>query len=176
MAKNMLVPSAKIDRAILLLRNKRVMLDADLSIIFGTTTKRLNQQVKRNIRRFPEGFYFQLNEKEKEWVVTNCDHLAQLKFSKNLPYAFTKHGTIMVAMILNTPIAADASVEIVKAFVKLRRIAARNKDLTKRLNELEIKYDSQFKTIFDAIRKLIHLPLVDQDRRRVGYRTSNEKD
>src|SRR5574337_146589 len=87
MAKKAIIPAEKIDRAILLLRNKRVMLDADLALVFGTTTKKLNQQVKRNIDRFPSDFLFQLTDEEKEWVVTNCDHLKQLKFSSVNPYA-----------------------------------------------------------------------------------------
>lgn len=176
MAKKTLVPAEKIDRAILSLRSMRVMLDADLAVIFGTTTKRLNQQVKRNLNRFPSGFLFQLTDEEKDWVVTNCDHLKQLRFSAAAPYAFTEHGTIMVAMILNTPVAAEASVAIVRAFVKLREILSQNKDLAKKLGELESKYDHQFKVVFEAIRKLMQLPPKDIKRARIGYRRSNEKD
>jgi ORF6N domain len=87
MAKKIIVPTVKIDRAIIFLRGKRVMLDADLAMVFGTTTKRLNQQVKRNMKRFPPGFLFQLTNEEKEWVVTNCDHLRQLRFSSVNPFA-----------------------------------------------------------------------------------------
>jgi phage regulator Rha-like protein len=170
MAKNTIIPSEKIDRAILLLRNKRVMLDADLAMIFGTTTKRLNQQVKRNINRFPSDFLFQLTDEEKDWVVTNCDHLKQLRFSPVAPYAFTEHGTIMVAMVLNTPIAAEASVAVVRAFIKLREILLQSKDLAKRLNELESKYDRQFSVVFEAIKKLMQLPLKDTKRQKIGSR------
>lgn len=176
MAKNTIIPSEKIDRAILLLRNKRVMLDADLAMIFGTTTKRLNQQVKRNINRFPSDFLFQLTDEEKDWVVTNCDHLKQLRFSPVAPYAFTEHGTIMVAMVLNTPIAAEASVAVVRAFIKLREILLQSKDLAKRLNELESKYDRQFSVVFEAIKKLMQLPLKDTKRQKIGYRRPGEKD
>ena len=176
MPKKIIVPVEKIDRAILLIRSKRVMLDADLATIFGTTTKRLNQQVKRNFDRFPLDFLFQLTDEEKEWVVTNCDHLKQLRFSPVNPYAFTEHGTIMVAMVLNTPVAAEASVVIVRAFIKLREILLQNKDLAKRLGEMEAKYDHQFKAIFDAIRKLMQLVPTETKRTRVGYRRSNEKD
>lgn len=175
MAKKTIIPAEKIDRAILFLRSKRVMLDADLAMIFGTTTKRLNERVKRNIERFPSDFLFQLTEEEKQWVVANCDHLRQLRFSPVTPYAFTEHGTIMVAMILNTSIAAEASVAIVRAFIKLREILSQNKDLAKRLNELEAKYDHQFSVVFEAIRKLMQLP-GDVKRSRIGYRRSNEKD
>jgi hypothetical protein len=109
-------------------------------------------------------------------VVTNCDHLRQLRFSVATPYAFTEHGTIMVAMVLNTPVAAEASVAIVRAFVKLREVLFQNKDLAKKLGELEAKYDHQFKTVFEAIRKLMQLPLKETKRRRIGYRRADEKD
>lgn len=175
MAKKAIVPAEKIDRAIISLRQKRVMLDADLAMVFGTTTKRLNERVKRNIDRFPADFLFQLTDEEKAWVVANCDHLKQLKFSPVNPYAFTEHGTIMVATILNTPVAVEASVAIVRAFIKLREILSQNKDLAKRLSELEAKYDHQFKAVFEAIRKLMQVP-VPTNRQRIGYRRSNEKE
>jgi phage regulator Rha-like protein len=176
MDKKAITPSEKIDRAILVLRNKRVMLDADLAVIFGTTTKRLNERVKRNIHRFPIDFFFQLTSEEKEWVVANCDHLKQLKFSPVNPYAFTEHGTIMVAFILNTSVAVEASVAVVRAFGKLREILMQNKDLAKRLDEMESKYDHQFKVVFEAIRQLMQLPPKDPKRPRIGYRRPNEKD
>jgi hypothetical protein len=176
MAKKPIVPSEKIYRAIIFLRGRRVMLDADLALVFGTTTKRVNERVKRNIDRFPADFLFQLTDEEKSWVVANCDYLKQLKFSTVNPFAFTEHGTIMVATILNTPIAIEASVAVVRAFVKLREIFLQNKDLSKRLNELESKYDHPFKIVFDAIRKLMQLPLKDIHRQRIGYRRSNEND
>ena len=176
MARRTIVPAEKIDRAILFPRSKRVMLDADLALVFGTTTKRLNERVKRNADRFPADFLFQLTDEEKEWVVANCDHLRQLKFSPVNPYAFTEHGTIMAAAILNTPIAVEASVVVVRAFVKLREILSQNKDLAKKLSDMEAKYDHQFKVVFEAIRKLMQLPSKDVKRPRVGYRRANEKD
>lgn len=175
MAKRIVVPYEKIDRAILLIRNKRVMLDADLALGFGTTTKRLNERVRRNTDRFPSDFFFQLTKEEKDWAVANCDHLGQLKFSTVNPYVFTEHGTIMLAAILNTSVAVDASVAVVRAFVKLREILSQNKDLAKKISELEGKYDRQLSVIFDAIRKLMQLP-PQVKRARIGYRRSNEKD
>lgn len=151
------------------------MPDADLAVMFGTTTKRINEQVKRNIKRFPEDFLFQLTTKEKNQVVADCDHLRKLKFSTSNPYAFTEHGTIMVATILNTPVAIETSVAIVRAFVKLREILSNNKDLAKRLDSIEANYNHQFKVVFDAIRKLMQLPLQVQ-RTRIGYRRLNENE
>ena len=143
------------------------MLDADLADIYGVTTKRLNEQVKRNLDRFPEDFMFQLTKKEKAEVVANCDHLKKLKFSPTPPYAFTEHGTIMLATVLNSPIAVQASIQIVRAFIRLREMIATNKELTKRLDDLEKKYDTQFKVVFDAIRQLMIPP--ETKRKKIGF-------
>ena len=109
-------------------------------------------------------------------MVTICDHLRQLKFSPANPFAFTEYGTIMLAMMINTPVAVEASIFIVNAFVKLREILFQNKELSKKLNELEAKYDHQFKMVFEAIRKLMQLPPKETKRPRIGYKRSNEKD
>ena len=100
------------------------MLDADLAELYGVSTKRLNEQVKRNHERFPADFMFQLTEEEKAQVVANCDHLNRLKFSPVLPHAFTEHGALMAASVLSTPRAVETSVFIVRAFVRLRQILA----------------------------------------------------
>jgi hypothetical protein len=105
------------------------MLDTDLARLYGVSTKRLNEQVKRNRDRFPDDFMFQLTPDEKAEVVANCDHLQRLKFSPALPYAFTEHGAIMVASVLNTSRAIEVSVYVVRAFVKLRVLSARLHDL-----------------------------------------------
>jgi len=97
--KNSIVPIKQIESLILIIRGQRVMLDTDLAALYGVTTKRLNEQVKRNLKRFPEDFMFQLTLEEKQQVVANCDHLARLKFSPTLPYAFTEHGAIMAANV-----------------------------------------------------------------------------
>src|SRR5512137_2989191 len=112
------IPIGQIEERILLIRGQRVMLDADLAGLYGTTTKRLNEQVKRNRSRFPEDFMFQLTKKEKAEVVAICDHLAKLKFSPVLPNAFTEHGAIMVASVLNSKRAIEVSVYVVRTFVR----------------------------------------------------------
>lgn len=146
------------------------MLDADLAIVYGSTTKALNQAVRRNADRFPSDFMFRLTAQEKKEVVTNCDHLRRLKYSPSLPCAFTEHGAIMVASILNTRIAVQASIQVVRAFIRLREILAAHKDLARQLKELERKYDAQFKVVFDAIRKLMLPP--EAKRPRIGFRRS----
>jgi hypothetical protein len=105
-------------------------------------------------------------------VVANCDHLKNLKFSPSMPYAFTEHGALMAASVLNTPRAIEVSVYVVRAFVGLREALAAHKDLERRLNQLESKYDRQFKTVFDAIRELL-TPPEPPKRRRIGFVQDN---
>jgi len=119
-------------------------------------------------KRFPEDFVFRLTPEEKTEVVTNCDHLLRLKLSPTLPYAFTEHGAIMAANVINSTRAIHTSVHVVRAFVHLRQLIATNKDLARRLDELEARYDRQFKVVFDAIRKLM-APPEPKPRRRIGF-------
>jgi len=173
-----------IDRCILLIRGQKVMIDADLAELYGVPTKALNQAVKRNMRRFPTDFMFQLTSTEKQQVVTDCDHLSRLKFSKALPFAFTEHGAIQVANVLNSEQAVDMGVYVVRAFVRLREALASNKELALRLDELEnktqlmsLKTDAferntrlQLKQLFDAIRELM-VPPEPAAKRPIGFVT-----
>lgn len=136
--------------------------------LYGVTTKRLNEQVKRNRDHFPKDFMFQLTIEEKAEVVANCDHLSRLKYSTALPNAFTEHGAIMAATILNTERAVEVSVFVVRAFIKLREALATHKDLAKKLEEMEKKYDVKFKVVFEAIRQLMIPP--EKPRRPIGFR------
>ena len=146
-----LIPVEVIEQRILFVRGQKVILDADLAGLYGTTTKRLNEQVKRNRGRFPEDFMFQLTQKEKAEVVAICDHLAKLKFSPVLPNAFTEHGAIMAASVLNTEKAIQISVFVVRAFVKLRGMLSTHKELAHKLAELE----RQFQSHDESIRSLV---------------------
>jgi len=172
--KKSIIPAARIERSILVIRGEKVMLDADLAVLYGVTTKRLNEQVKRNRDRFPKDFIFQLTEREKREVVANCDHLKRLKFSPGLPYAFTEHGAIMLATVLNSPIAVKASIQVVRAFVRLRQMLASNADLARKLNALEKQYDEQFKVVFDAIRELM-TPPAHTKKGKIGFRREKDK-
>jgi hypothetical protein len=169
-----LVPAERIERAVLLIRGEKVMLDIDLAAIYGVTTKRLNEQVKRNLTRFPSDFMFQLTETEKTEVVANCDHLVKLKFSPYLPYAFTEHGALMLANVLNSERAAQTSVQVVRAFVRLRQMLASNAELARKLAALENKYDAQFKVVFDAIRQLMSPPA--RPKREIGFHVKYDDD
>ena len=169
-----LIPTERIERSILLIRGEKVMLDADLAEIYGVTTKVLNQAVKRNAIRFPEDFMFQLTEREKAEVVTNCYHLVRIKFSPHLPFAFTEHGALMLANVLNGERAALTSVQVVRAFVRLRQMLASNAELSRKLAALEKKYDAQFKIVFDAIRQLMTPP--EPKRREIGFHVKYDDD
>jgi hypothetical protein len=169
-----LVPMERIERAILLIRGEKVMLDIDLAAIYGVTTKALNQSVKRNASRFPTDFMFQLTEIEKSEVVTNCDHLARLKFSPYLPYAFTEHGALMLANVLNSQRAAQTSVQVVRVFVRLRQMLSSNAELARKLESLEKKYDAQFKVVFDAIRQLMSPSA--KPKREIGFHVKYDDD
>lgn len=147
------------------------MLDADLADVYGTSTKALNQAVKRNRERFPAEFMFQLNQREKEEVVTNCDHLRKLKFSPNLPFAFTEYGAVMLASVLNSPIAVQASIAVVRAFIRLRITLATHKELARKFAQLEERieaHDEEIIALFDAIRELMEP--ASGSAKRIGFR------
>jgi len=176
MNKENIILTETIEKRILLIRDQKVMIDSDLSELYGVTTKRLNEQVKRNKDRFPIDFMFQLSIEEKYEVVANCDHLKKIKFSPNLPYVFTEHGAIMVASILNSPRAIEASVFIVRAFVRLRELLVSHKDLSRKLKELESKFeghDEQIKDIINAINQLLLPP--EKPKRQIGFRVKEPK-
>lgn len=166
----------QIQNRILLIRGQKVILDSDLAELYGVPTKRLNEQVKRNIGRFPPDFMFQLSEPEKAEVVANCDHLQRLKFSPVLPYAFTEHGTIMAASMLNSEQAVQTSVFVVRAFVRLRQVLASNQDLAVRLERLEDAvgtHDQQIVAIVDALHLLMP-PEEEPPREPFGFRRAKK--
>ena len=145
-----------ISRKILVLRQQRVMLDADLAELYGVTTKALNQAVKRNIERFPNDFMFQLSQDEKVEVVTNCDHLKHLKYSRRLPYAFTEHGAIQAANVLNSPQAIEMGIFVVRSFIRLRELLLSHQELAQRLTEVEERLERKLDTHDQAIAGLIN--------------------
>jgi hypothetical protein len=150
-------------------------------------TKALNQAVKRNATRFPEDFMFRLSPEEKQEVVTNCDHLAKLKFSKALPFAFTEHGAIQASNVLATPQAVEMGVYVVRAFVRLREVLASSRELAAKLDALEQKTEclslqhetfagntrAQLKQVFEALRQLM-APPADPHSRPIGFVTGKE--
>lgn len=152
-----------------MIRGERVILDADLAALYGVTTGVFNQAVKRNQRRFPSDFMFQLTEAEKE-DITNCDILKNLKYHKGLPYVFTEHGAVMAATILNTSQAVSISIYVVRAFIQIREMLTHHKTLLKKLTDLEQKvatHDTHIHSLFNAIRQLMLPP--PKPKRRIGF-------
>jgi hypothetical protein len=161
----------RIEDRIYLIRGRRVMLDSDLAKIYGVELKRLNEQVRRNAERFPEDFAFQLDRQEfanlKSQFATSSLHGGKRK----LPFVFTEHGALMLASVLNSPVAIEASVRVVRAFVWLREELIANKELAQKLNELEGRvtgHDKAIGNLFEAIRRLVEPPL-PEDRRQIGF-------
>lgn len=166
-----LIPTEKIENKILLIRGQKVILDADLAALYGTSTKVLNQAVKRNKARFPEDFMFQLTDKEKKEVVTICDHLSKLKFSATLPHVFTEHGAIMAASVLSSEKAIQVSVYVVRVFVKLRQMLIADKELAAKMSKLEKKiesHDVEIHSLVIAIKEMA-TPILPLRRKKIGF-------
>jgi ORF6N domain len=170
MPEQSLIPLERIERAILVLRGHKVMPDSDLATLYAVETKVLNQAVSRNIERFPEDFMFQLTEAGAAFLRSQTVTLktGRGEHRKYLPYAFTEQGVAMLSSVLRSPRAVQVNIEIMRAFVRLRELIATNRGLARRLNELEKRYDAQFKGVFDAIRQLMTPPA--KERRSIGFR------
>jgi phage regulator Rha-like protein len=176
MEPEIIIPEEVILNKILFLRGEKVMISNDLAMLYGVTTKRLNEQVKRNIKRFPKHFMFQLSEQEKDKVVANCDHLKNLKYSPYLPYVFTEHGTVMLANVLNSERAIQVSVRIVEIYIKMRENILTNQELLQKMEQLEKRvgnHDEKIGIIFQYLKKFIEVQ--EKPRKRVGYKRRDEQ-
>jgi len=168
-------PTGKIEQAILQIRGERVILDSDLAGLYGVETKRLNEQVKRNIDRFPEDFMFQLSAEEQGALRSQSATSKGRGGRRYAPFAFTEHGAIMAANVLNSPRAVEASVYVVRAFVRLRNMLMQDKEFAARLDKLEShvgKQDRQLVALIAAIRQLMTPP--DPPKKRIGFQTEAE--
>jgi hypothetical protein len=161
---------ARIEDMIFLIRGQRIMLDSDLARIYGVTTKQLNQQFRRNRERFPSDFAFELTNQEltqmRSQIVT-----ASKRNIRHMPVAFTEHGALMLASVLNSPVAIEASVRVVRAFVLMREQLAAHKELAGKLAGLEQRvggHDTAIQDLFEAIRQLVEPPL-PENRREIGF-------
>ena len=166
---DVVIPAEIIERRIYLIRGHKVMLDQDLAEMYGVEVKRLNEQVRRNLKRFPSDFMFELGYEEftnlkPQFATSSSTHGGRRK----APLVFTEQGVAMLSGILNSDRAIEVNILIMRAFVKLRELIATNKDLSRRLDDLENKYDSQFKMVFDAIRQLMAPPV--KEKRRIGFK------
>jgi len=168
-----LVPLDRIERAILVVRGRRVMLDSDLAQVYGVLTGRLNEQVRRNAARFPDDFVFQLTAEELAALIS------QIPISKigrggrrKLPWVFTEHGAVMAAHVLKSPVAVRASIQVVRAFIRLREVLASSAVLAHQLADLErrmVSHDRQFAVVFEAIRKLMGPPEPEKRKPPLGF-------
>ncbi|MCA1614317.1 MAG: ORF6N domain-containing protein [Acidobacteria bacterium] len=192
-----------IERRIHLIRGQKVMLDSDLAELYGVPTKRLNERVKRNLKRFPKDFMIRLTDEEIEslrsqfatsneegetsrsqFAISNVEGeslRSQIVTSKTsrggrryAPYAFTEQGVAMLSSVLNSGRAIDVNIAIMRAFVRLREMLATHKDLARKLEEMEKKYDAQFKVVFQAIRQMMEPP-APPPRRRIGFRAGENE-
>ena len=153
---------------ILIFRGKRVMLDRDLAELYNVPTKALNQAVKRNLKRFPLDFMFQLSKTEKNRLVTICDRFNSLKHSVTGPCVFTEQGVAMLSSVLNSERAIQVNIQIMRAFTQLRRIILSNQDLKRKIEEMEKKYDKQFSIVFEAIKQLLVQPK-EENKKKIGF-------
>jgi aromatic ring-opening dioxygenase LigB subunit len=181
MGKESLVPVERVERTILIMRGRRVILDSDLAALYGVAVSVFNQAVKRNMERFPADFAFQLTREEYESlrsqiVILKAGRGAHRKY---LPYVFTEHGAVMAASVLNSPKAVEMSVEVVRAFVRLRQILASNRQLAARVDDLERKmtqsnaaHSKNIGTLFDAVRSLMTVP--EKPKRQIGFQTKGK--
>ncbi|MGD0092654.1 MAG: ORF6N domain-containing protein [Planctomycetota bacterium] len=166
-----IVPVERIERAILLIRGHKVMLDSDLADLYAVPVRRLNEQVRRNISRFPEDFMFQLTKEESQVLRSQSATLkaGRGRHRKYLPYVFTEQGVAMLSSALNSERAVQVNIEIMRSFVRLRRLLASHEFLLRKIEDIEKKYDIQFRSVFDAIRQLM-APPAEPNKGRVGFR------
>ena len=152
-----LIPVEAIEQKILFVRGHRVMLDRDLAALYGVGTRDLNKAVSRNLERFPDDFMFQLEKKEFENLMFQFG-TSSWGGTRKTPYVFTEHGILMLSSVLRSQRAIDVNIQIMRAFVKLRQLLNTHIELARKLEELEKKYDAQFKSVFDAIKMLMSEP------------------
>ncbi|MBM4091633.1 MAG: ORF6N domain-containing protein [Planctomycetes bacterium] len=172
--KELALPAERIEQAILLIRGQKVMLDSDLAELYEVPTKRLTEAVRRNQSRFPSDFMFQLTTSEFENLRTQFATSSWGGRRYN-PFVFTEHGILMLSSVLRSERAVQVNIAIMRAFVRLREMLATHKELARKLDELERKYDSQFRVVFEAIRQLMAPPTA-AEKRRIGFHASSPSD
>lgn len=155
------------------LRGQNVILDFDLASLYGVETRALKQAVKRNIARFPDDFMFELSPEEIDFVVSQNVIPSKRYLGGAIPFAFSEQGVAMLSSVLKSSRAIQVNIAIMRAFVQLRRLISTHKDLVNKINELEKRYDEQFKLIFTALRQLIQTE--NEPRKRIGYKNYNEE-
>ncbi len=173
MRKQSVATPAGIEQLILLIRREKVILDADLALLYAVETRVLVQAVRRNIQRFPPDFMFQLNKREFDDLRSQSVTSSGWGGRRHPPYVFTEQGVAMLSSVLKSRRAVLVNIEIMRTFVRLRRMLASNVELSRKLHALEQKYDTQFKIVFDAIREL--MTPAEPKRKRIGFLTERER-
>lgn len=170
------IPNEIILNKIIEMRDKKVMVDSDLAELYGVTTKRLNEQVRRNIKRFPDDFMFQITKEEKDALISQFEHLNKLKFSSALPNVFTEHGAVMLASVLNSDKAIDVNIQIVRVFTELRELLSSNLKLRLDIEKIKKKVDNQDKNIEVIFRYFDELlEQKEKPREKIGYQIPKKK-
>ena len=170
-----LIPVERIEKSILLIRGHKVMLDSDLAELYGVTTARLNEQVRRNKERFPKDFGFQLTQKEFEVLISQ---IATSKKSgsggrRKLPWVFTEHGILMLSSVLRSKRAIQVNIQIMRTFTRMRQMLASNKGLMEKILAMEKKYDKNFQIVFRAIQQLMEEE--EKPKHQIGFKTKDDK-
>ncbi|HHT9106781.1 MAG TPA: ORF6N domain-containing protein [Candidatus Wujingus californicus] len=165
-SREALIPQESIESKIFSIRSKRVMLDRDLASLYGVTTGNLNKAVSRNIERFPEDFMFQLTKEEFKNLIFHFG-TSSWGGTRKLPRAFTEQGVAMLSSVLNSKRAIQVNIQIMRAFIKLKEMLSTHKDLKQKIEEMEKKYDYQFKIVFDAIKQLLEPPA--ESKGKIGF-------
>lgn len=164
-----LIPAERIEKSILVIRGQKVMLDRDLAALYGVKPIVLRQQVKRNMDRFPRDFMFQITREEANLLVSQYVIPSKRSLGGFMPYVFTQEGVAMLSSVLRSDRAIAVNIAIMRAFVRLREILATHKELAQKLEEMEQKYDEQFRVVFEAIRQLM-TPPEPEKKGRIGFR------
>ena len=162
-----LVPIDVIEKKILFINGQKVLLDSDLAALYGVTTKRLNEQVRRNMKRFPADFMYQLSQEEFESLKSHFATSSSWGGRRTRPYVFTEQGIAMLSSVLTSQRAIQVNIEIMRTFVKLREMISSHKDLARKLNEIEKKYDGQFQIVFEAIKQLMEIE--EKPKKKIGF-------
>ncbi len=162
-----LILQETIQRKIFTLRGKRVMLDRDIAVLYGVETRVINQAVRRNKARFPDDFMFQLTKEDIKILRSQIVILKENQHLKYMPYAFTEHGILMLSSVLNSERAIQANIQIMRAFTKMREMLLSYRDLKEKIENMEQKYDYQFKAVFEAIQQLLEPP--DKPQSKIGF-------
>ncbi|HWY37648.1 MAG TPA: ORF6N domain-containing protein [Bacteroidia bacterium] len=176
MNKEVILSDKEIENKIYLVRGQKVMLDNDLAELYEVDTKRLNEQVKRNIDRFPKDFMFQLNEKEVDILRSQFATSSSWGGRRTLPYVFTEHGVLMLSSVLNSPRAVQVNIRIMRIYVKIRELISLNKDILFKLEKIEkniSRHDEEIQLVFKYLKQLLNNP--DPPRKKIGYKTAREK-